>query len=145
MSTPIRKILLPVDGSETATRAAALAGDLARAFGARVTLLHVVDNDAFGILGLDALSKDAIQQQVDKLIERAFADAVSALGKLESPLEREFRMGKPSMEIVDFARKSGTDLIVMGSRGLSGIREILVGSVSAQVLDHAPCSVTIVR
>lgn len=141
----ISRILVPVDGSEHSTRAAAFAGDLVRATGAAITLLHVVDSDGVTLLGLDALSKDELGRQVDKLSERAFSSAREALGSLGQTPATEFRMGKPSMEIVDYARKSGADLIVMGSRGLSGIREILVGSVSAQVLDHAPCSVTIVR
>ena len=54
-------------------------------------------------------------------------------------------MGEPAEEIVDYARLEEVDLIVMGSRGLSPIQELLLGSVSDKVLRTAPCPVLIAR
>ena len=53
--------------------------------------------------------------------------------------------GHAAEEIVNFARHQGYDHIVMGSRGRSLVRELLLGSVSEEVMHHAPCAVTIVR
>ena len=53
--------------------------------------------------------------------------------------------GNAAQEILRAAKEIGTDLVVIGARGLSGIREFLLGSVSARVLRYAPCSVLIAR
>ncbi len=54
-------------------------------------------------------------------------------------------MGEPANEILEFAKESNVDYIVMGSRGLSGIKKFLMGSVSTRVMEHSHCSVMIVK
>jgi nucleotide-binding universal stress UspA family protein len=58
---------------------------------------------------------------------------------------REVVRGNPTVEIIAFAERNEVDLIVMGSRGLSPIDGVVMGSVSERVLRGAPCPVTIVR
>jgi len=140
---PVKNILAPVDSSEESNKAAAFAADLADSLGASLTLLHIIHSEAMEFLGMEALEGEELERARARFGERAFGGATQAIGGREA--RQEIRLGKPSFEIVRFAREEGIDLIVMGSRGLSGIKELLVGSVSSQVVDHAPCSVTIVR
>ena len=145
MASQLKKVLVPVDSSEGAADAARLAAELAEGAGASLYFLHVVETDPYMIMGASALSPEEVQRARDQLSQQAFeaVGKVIDLEKLKPTME--MRMGKPSLEIVKYARHENIDLIVMGSRGLSGIKEFLLGSVSSQVLEHAPCSVTIVR
>ncbi|HLN61048.1 MAG TPA: universal stress protein, partial [Symbiobacteriaceae bacterium] len=70
---------------------------------------------------------------------------LSALGLPEERVATEVQVGEPAEEIVDLARLEGYDLIVMGSRGLNQVKELLVGSVSHRVLHTAPCPVLVAR
>lgn len=142
---PMEHILVPVDGSENATRAAALAGHLAASVGARVTLLHVLNLEAFPLVGAPAISREEMQSTLERVSNDAFEAARTALTESGVEPTREMRTGRPTVEILDFIRTKGVDLVVMGSRGLSPIKELLLGSVSSQLLHHAPCAVTVVR
>jgi len=86
---------------------------------------------------------------MDVLIRRTgepiLRKTVAALGLPESQVVTEVQVGEPAEEIVDYARLEQVDLIVMGSRGLSPIKELLLGSVSDKVLRTAPCPVLIAR
>lgn len=78
--------------------------------------------------------------------EGSFQGALKAMGDISSfAVEQIPTAGHPSEEIVAHARKLHCELIVMGSRGLSPVEEIVLGSVSDRVLRRAPCAVTIVR
>ena len=106
--------------------------------------MHVLNAEFMILPGASALSSEELLAARDSGAEPAFAAARTAIaGELELGIEAT--IGKPSMEIVRYAKDNDTDLIVMGSRGRSGVEELLLGSVSAQVIHHAPCSVTIVR
>ncbi len=59
--------------------------------------------------------------------------------------QAHLRMGKPAAEIVALAEELGVGLVVVGSRGLGGVRRALMGSVSDSVVRHAHCPVLVVR
>ena len=144
MKQTIKKILVAVDGSEGSCRAAAFAAELARSTASSLTLIHVLNAEGMILPGASALSSEELLAARDRGAEPAFSAARAAIGSgLE--LDIEATIGKPSMEIVRYAKENDTDLIVMGSRGRSDVEELLLGSVSSQVIHHAPCSVTIVR
>jgi nucleotide-binding universal stress UspA family protein len=71
--------------------------------------------------------------------------ALQAMGAKAPQIEKEVRLCHPAQDIIDLATEDKTDLIIMGSRGLSPMEGLLLGSVSTKVLQHAPCAVTIVR
>jgi nucleotide-binding universal stress UspA family protein len=141
----LKEILVPFDGSDNACEAARFAAQLAKATGASLHLCHVMDESPFMMLGATALSADELRHAQEQISRRAF-ERVMELPEVERlKPSTDVSMGKPSEQIVRYARNRDIDLIVMGSRGLSGFQELLLGSVSAQVIEHAPCSVTIVR
>jgi nucleotide-binding universal stress UspA family protein len=83
-------------------------------------------------------------------VESALLDEVAAALKGAAIADRvhffvHVRIGKPAEEILELARQLGADLIIVGSKGLSGVERFLIGSVSNQVVREAGCTVEVVR
>jgi nucleotide-binding universal stress UspA family protein len=148
MST-VNHILIATDGSETALKAAAFAGDLARALGGRISVLFVQD-EALIVSGAwgegSAMSVEQVRENLERQAwDKEIPETVNAVGPLEHEARTSLEWGHPATEICRFAREQDADLVVIGSHGRSGIREALLGSVSHAVANKAPCPVTIVR
>jgi nucleotide-binding universal stress UspA family protein len=141
----MQRILVPVDGSESAGRAAAFAAQSARTTGARLTLMHVLDASPATGLGLVALTGDELQAVLQRSATGSFEAALGEIGQPAIEVDRFVTLGHPAMEIMRYASDIGADLVVIGSRGRSAVRELVLGSVSDQVARHASCPVTLVR
>jgi nucleotide-binding universal stress UspA family protein len=136
------KILIPTDGSEYSYKAGEHAVYLAKATGARLYVLNVVDTDmAF---------RSGIHYSEDLCEMEKYGNA--ATGKIKSICDGEgvsceemIARGKPAEVILDVAEKVGADLIVMGSLGMSALERALIGSVSDRVSRHARCPVLLVH
>ena len=153
----LKTILVPTDGSEGAQKAAAFAGDIARATGAKVLILTVQDEEeiiqyAWGA-GDAATATPYAQMPIEDirgmLDNRArgkeLPDTVAAVGELEEPPESLVEWGHPVGEICRIAKERDVDMIVIGSHGRSGFARVVLGSVSNAVANQAPCPVTVVR
>ena len=142
----IESMLVATDGSETAAEAVSQAADLAAGTGARV---HVMT--AYHPLHARVATGGTVdpEQGQWRLAQDAWADtvlddacAVLRLRGVEA--EPHARKGDPADAIIGLAEELGTDLIVVGNKGLTGARRFLLGSVPDKVSHHAPCSVLIV-
>ena len=137
----IKRILVPVDGSETADNAVDEAVEMAKAYGAELHILYVANINQ---LAINACLSDAILEAVNKagneILEKA-ADKVPGNINVITTSET----GSPSVTITDFADEIKADLIVIGSRGLGLVKGVLLGSVSQYVVEHAPCPVVVVK
>ncbi|GER78288.1 MAG: universal stress protein [Anaerolineaceae bacterium] len=137
------KILLAVDGSEHGSRAAQMAGALAREMkSAELCIVVVYDlippyiGDPYIQYVIDARFKDA----------RAVLDiALANVGEIPGKLQSELLEGSPAEAIVTVANTRKSDVIVIGSRGLGRLAGALLGSTSQKVISHAPCPVLVVR
>ncbi len=143
------KILVAVDGSKSALKAAGLAGEIARKFGSEVTLLYVPHFPAsvlaaWSMTGLAASERIAVQA-AEEAVRELFRVACESLGSLPAKPEEKTIVGHPAEIICQLAKESGYDLIVMGRRGLSEVSGFLMGSVSDKVSHHAHCPVLIVH
>ncbi|WP_290811912.1 universal stress protein [Halovivax sp.] len=135
----ISKILLTTDGSEAAETAAPYAVEFARAFGAELQVMYVVDTDAMSY-SLGPEQVDRIRtgqfQEMTELHERA-AGAIDRIREYaaEADLEIEpvIEAGNPVDVITRFAAAAGVDVIVMTSAGRGGVRRALLGSVTERV------------
>jgi nucleotide-binding universal stress UspA family protein len=137
-------VLVPVDGSEGSVKAAAFAADLARRGGVEIVLLHVYDAPAAVAMGLlPGIPADLDDSQA-KLTQACFAKAKAAMGDV-AVREHLVEIGDPAERILEVARSRKFSQVVMGGRGLSPFKELLLGSVSERVLRNAHCAVTIVR
>lgn len=142
---PYRNILLPTDFSLHSERAASRAKEMVGLYGARLQVLHFVEQVVFYSEDYDPVLAD-IALNDDTLIENAelnmrkFAERTG----LDGNAALEVRWGNPKWSIVSWAREKNMDLIVIGSHGLHGF-ERLLGSVSSSVLHQAPCDVVVVK
>ena len=136
-------ILLAVDGSEHALHAAKVAGDLARMLNAGKLRIVVAFAHIPSYLG-EPNMQAAIDARLFESVEILRA-ALEAVGEIPGELHTEMIEGSPAEAIIDVAETRKSDLIVMGSRGLSSLAGLLVGSTSNKVVDHASCPVLIVR
>lgn len=140
-----KRILCPVDFSETSRRGMHEALEIAKRHGAQVYLLHVLEEPWPAMHG-DPLAPPEFLQRIG---EKARADLI-AWGKeaeLIAPGKSTTEMigGHPGSEIARVAREGGFDLVVMGTHGRRGLRRLLLGSTAEELVRTAPCSVLVVR
>lgn len=136
------RILLAVDGSEHAVRAAKVAADLARCMKAELRVLAVYAPIP------PYLGEPNLQQAINARLDEAQAilqRAVETVGEIPGEIHTELIEGDAAETIIEVAKTRNSDLIVMGSRGLGRLAGLLLGSTSQKVLSHAPCPVLIVR
>ncbi|SEP20110.1 universal stress protein [Aquisalimonas asiatica] len=143
-----RTILVPVDGSDTAARAADAARDLAAASGARVVVMSVaVDRDIMPseLMATGQVSRKDImddrRRQATEIADKA-ADSLKAAG-VET--RTEVAAGDPAHCIIEHSRTLDAPLVVIGRRGLTGFRELIMGSVSNKVVHYADCPVLVIN
>lgn len=135
------KILVATDGSENANEAVRNAADLASMASAETVLvLHVCP----------ACTADIDLQDTNrKIAERIVEDAggiVSVKGvDVQLMIEGDYPPESVGLAITDVAREKKVDLIILGSRGLSEVKGLLLGSVSNKVVQHADCPVLVVK
>lgn len=143
MISHYKSIIVPVDGSEGAARAAAFAADLARATESPVTLLHVYSPTGGDSVGMAKLPKEQIDEMIRQKAANAFATAREAMITEGLSIEEQIVWGDPREEIVYAANKADA-LIVIGRRGLGKMQQLLIGSVSDAVLRTAQRPVVII-
>jgi nucleotide-binding universal stress UspA family protein len=145
MNARIEEIMVPVDGSDSALRAARFAVNLAAAMGAKVKLFHVLPAASVELVGMAGMERADIEKLGQSSGERVFARIREELDAGQAGnLEQAVALGEPAEEILAYAEQHPATLVVMGRRGLSRMQSLMLGSVSDRVLQHARCPVTVV-
>ena len=146
--TTYKRILVPLDFSDPSARALEHAKTLAERFEASLELLHVVPNpfmaNATSLYVGMPLPQDflkELEQDARQRLDAALTSAERAHFKARSIV----RVGDPLFEIVEYARTERVDLIVMGTRGRTGMSHLFLGSVAERVVRTAECPVLTVR
>jgi nucleotide-binding universal stress UspA family protein len=136
----VRTILVPVDGSQSSRRAVQLAVEMSRAFGAELTLLHVAPVKELPVLMAE--EEDAWEDKEAELVLGEEAKLARSFGVEPSVIVRR---GRTATQILRQVEKSHPDLVVMGTRGLTEAKSILMGSVSRVISRRAKSQVVLVR
>jgi nucleotide-binding universal stress UspA family protein len=142
------KILLATDGSEEARQAAQAAAELSQGTGSELHVTYVLPSPA-QLRGHHLYSREVMHSITERAEEegRSFleeqAERIRASGGKVA--ETHLRAGEPDKEIVKLSEDLGVGTIVIGSRGLGGLKRALMGSVSESVVRHAHCPVFVVR
>jgi len=145
------RIVLAVDGSRPAERASELVAALPWQDGGRLRIVTVAPNRAeiLGVSWMTPVSPDAAEMEDDVLA--GYRDALAAAereirsARDDLVIETALLRGRPASAIVGEAREMPADLVVVGHRGHGPWETMLLGSVSAEVVDHAPCPVLVAR
>lgn len=139
--TDFKKILVPMDGSETSDRAVQEASKLAKVYGSTLHIFYVANINQ---LAINACLSDAILEAVNKAgaeILKKATEKIDPSIKVVTTSET----GSPSVTIADYAEEIEADLVVIGSRGLGLVKGVLLGSVSQYIVEHVKCPVVVVK
>lgn len=138
------KVLLATDGSTASKIAEALVGSIAWPAGTRIDVLRVdqFDEDEIDLSEPRFAAVEAIRRA---RIDEQLAAVTQQLSGACQDLRTRVVFGRPASVIVDEARELGSDLVVIGSRGHGAMASAVLGSVAAEVVDHAACPVLIAR
>jgi nucleotide-binding universal stress UspA family protein len=141
----LKKILIAVDDSPFAQRAAQIGVELASALKAEVALVHVFDPTATpaGAWGFPADRISDMSQLEGKRMLAKFRESLPPGVALPSGIREFLESGGAADSIIEVAKKCGADMIVMGSHGRGKVKGILMGSVSQDVLRNAPCPILV--
>jgi len=140
-------IVVGTDGSDTAREAVRQAIELARSVGARIDLVSAYEPVS------DARLHEALSVPEDlhwminprEDVEATLEQAASEIRAAGVEVVVFARQGDPADALLDVAEERGSDLIVVGNKGMTGAKRFLLGSVPNKISHHAPCSVLIIR
>jgi len=140
----MKRILVAVDGSDSALRAARMAADVAIRFGARLTLAYVVPRlllppDVYGLTVAEVEREQ--RAHADELIH----DALAKLGESGVDVETNVLNGPPAESLAEAAAAPDVDLVVVGSRGKGAVKRMLLGSVSDRLVHICPKPILVVH
>ena len=143
----IQNILVATDFSETSDSALDYGRTLARTFGGRLHVLHVVENSLMWS-GTDGIAYDfaLVQEEIEEAARKKLATMVGPPEGQDTSTTTLVRAGtSPAFAIVDYAKEAKIDLIVMGTHGRGFVGHLLMGSVAERVVRIAPCPVLTLR
>jgi len=146
-----QRVAVGVDGSEGSQRALDFLMELPLPPAAEIRLvtilanLHEMAREHLLVTPPLAEHSTPLDQWLRDKAQAHLTELVASLGAADRPAVTEIRSGDAARGLIEVAEDEGTDLIVVGSHGPGVLEQFLLGSVSQQVLSHAPCSVLIVR
>ncbi|ROQ92125.1 universal stress protein [Desulfosoma caldarium] len=147
----LKKILVPVDFSEFSQKAIRYGVEIARDRQASLTIMHVINQriiDAVHELSVKGYKGDFVEamrkmiqdreQELHQLLPMEWQEGVPEI-------HFEIRKGRPSEEVINYAKENTIDLIIVGTHGRSALMSTVIGSVANTVVLKAPCPVLVVR
>lgn len=145
-ATTIRRLLVPLDFSGQSRQALKYAVPLARKFRARICLLHVIELaypavEATGAMALISVDLRGQDRAVARRLDRTAVELVPPALRGGSFVGA----GSAARVIIDTIREQSIDLVVLSTKGRSGLARLLLGSTAEQVVRHSPCPVLTVR
>lgn len=137
----LKKILVPIDGSECSKKALEKAKFIGETFGSKITIVTVIDSIRY--LDMD-YKFDAVRDGID-LSKQLLVSAAKEMEDYPYSVDTVYKTGDVAEEIINLAEEGHYDLVIMGSRGLGVFSRTILGSVSHKVTQHAKTTVMIVK
>lgn len=146
----MKRILIPIDGSEYSMRAIEKGKELAKVFDSNVILISVIHPTypiySFGHNVAPIMNIDLINQDIRKMSEENLDAAVKLFGPKTDKITGITLEGDPANAIIDYVNSNEIDLVIMGSHGLGAVvNRMLMGSVTNKVLHHVKTPVMVVK
>ncbi len=143
MTNAVRTILVPIDFSECSLEALQYSVALARAFSARVVVLHVIDVSVR--YGLDAIPVPLPSAEITAKVAERVEEWVQRVARQGIEVAWHIELGVPFTEIRAAIDRHRADLVVMGTHGRRGVGHFVLGSVAERIVQRAPCPVLTVK
>jgi universal stress protein A len=140
----LKKILCPIDHSDCSKEALKYAVSFAMKNEAKLYLLHIIDIRSFND-SVVAMSQQIPDEETLELLRIKLLDCIPEEIRDDMNVEAIVVQGIPFAEIISTAREKDIDMIVIGSHGRTGLKHMMLGSVSEKVVRKAPCPVLTVR
>ena len=134
------RLLVAVDGSSRSEKTISMALDLAQRYGSVVTVVHVREYERYEGSDVDMGPPIPAEQLVNDVLATFREAGVEAKGEV-----RRASSGNTPEEIIEVAEKAQADLIIMGSRGMTEWKSLLLGGVATKVVHQAACPVLLIR
>ncbi|MFH1113682.1 MAG: universal stress protein [Pseudomonadota bacterium] len=134
------RILVPVDGSEWSTAAADKAFQLVRSYGSQLDVVSVADVPPH-LYGVSVAAANEMILEARRRLEQITHEAESR----DIEANYVLREGEPAKILIELVHNHASDLIIMGSHGRTGLKRLLMGSVTERVIHNSPCPVLVVR
>lgn len=139
-----KKILLAYDGSDQSERAMKHAKKISETFGAKLEVVHVYPYPVFSMGEAFVPVPQLYEKNMNEYTEHIVKEIESQISDINNA-KVTMLQGPPAKTIVEYADDIDCDLIVIGSRGLGGFKELVLGSVSHNVVQHAEVPVLVVK
>ncbi|WP_282044108.1 universal stress protein [Winogradskyella flava] len=140
----MKKIIVPVDFSEHSEYALEAAANISKKYDSELIVLHMLElSNAIITADNESLNEEAVfylklaEQKFEKFLEKPFLEGIKI-----TPIVKHFKVWS---EVNDIANQHHANLIVMGSHGVSGVKEVLVGSNTEKVVRHADIPVLVIK
>lgn len=159
MNFEVKRILVPIDYSDNARRAKDFALAQAKIFGAEVNLLHVVDNSTYeaylqkGFMGempvflplTQVPPGSELEDRIQIFMKKAKAELDSYIGDHDGSIKTTLRQGNVVDEILAEAKESNADMVIMCTHGWTGIKHLMMGSITERLVRLSPIPVLTTR
>ena len=145
MTHHTKRILLPIDGSEASVKAAGYALRITKVLDSDLKCIHVIDSPLF-IKGMNPALVALFFSRAEKHANKWIGDIEEMAKKEKVNMTSEIIIDVPSVPnaIMEYAKKHQMDLIIIGMRGRTGAKKLLLGSVANSIAMHASCPVLLV-
>lgn len=141
----MKKILVPIDGSQNSFNALKYAGEIAEKYSAELVLVNIQKPVFYESLESETEETETLQDRAKMIIKEGLKVLKGSPIKIKPEFNSEIILGDPAEQILFLIKKENVDMVVMGRKGLSGIKRYVIGSVSHKVLQHSPITVLIVK
>lgn len=144
---PLKKIIVPLDGSDWSFRAAKYAIKVAKMANAEIIFMHAVVNPPYGDPRSAGIMITAYIKEAEELAELWYVKAgnMASNAGVKFMAETILDVASAADSIVNYAESKKADLIVIGTKGRTGLKRLLLGSVASGVVTHARCPVLVTR
>lgn len=140
------RILVPIDFSEYTPDILTYSTEIAQKFSSTIHLIHVIPNMGYFAPYESFMAAEnivAVQKGVESEVERDLAEVAKKITGI--PVTRAVRRGVSFVEIVEYVKTEGIDLVIMATHGRGGLEHIIIGSAAEKVVRKSPCPVLTIR
>jgi len=140
-----QRILIPIDGSQLSLEAAKQGVYIARKLESKVVFLYVIDVRIIQTSSLTGTDPSILKTRLRNVAERYLNEAARLAEGENVTFQNQIREGLPAEDILKEIEEEKIDLVIMGSKGMSGAHRVIIGSTAEEVVRWSPCPVLIVK
>ena len=140
-----QRILIPVDGSQLSLQAAKQGVYIARKLESKVVFLYVIDVRMIETSSLTGTDPGILKTRLRNAAERYLNEAAKLAEEENITFQNRIREGLPAEDILKEIEEEKIDLVIMGSKGMSGAHRVVIGSTAEEVVRWSPCPVLVVK